>query len=71
MDIGDKVIFKDPFSDTLIGFIMGKSQPKCKCKGMGHWHVDFDGKIIKIKMGDNRLSRYIGPDKNSLEFNFK
>ena len=43
MTIGDKVIFEDPLNDTLIGEIVDKNQPRCKCKGKGHWLVDFDG----------------------------
>ena len=58
MKIGDKVIFEDPFKDTLIGEIVYQHQPKCKCKGKGHWLVDFDGEVTKIKIGDNRLSLY-------------
>ena len=58
MTIGDKVIFEDPLNDTLIGKIVDKNQPRCKCKGKGHWLVDFDGEVTKIKIGDSRLSLY-------------
>ena len=58
MKVGDKVIFEDPFNDTLIGEIVGKEQPRCKCKGKGHWLIDFGGEIVKIKIGDNRLLLY-------------
>jgi len=72
MTIGDKVIFEDPFSDTMIGYIEGKEQPRCKCKGMSKWVVSFEnGETKKIKEGDKRLKPYtIEPLKNNLNFNF-
>lgn len=72
MNIGDKVKFEDAFSDTMIGVIINKELPACKCKGKGNWIVTFDGEIKKIKINDIRLSLYtIEPSKNSLKFSFE
>jgi hypothetical protein len=71
MTIGDKVRFEDPFSDTLIGEIVNIKRPRCKCKGMGYYIVDFGGATIEIKIEDKRLSLYsMEPNKISLKFNF-
>ena len=59
MKIGDKVIFEDPFNGTLIGTIIDKDVPSCKCKGRGYWIVDFGESGKRIKIGDKRLSLYI------------
>tara|TARA_R110000822_G_scaffold130828_6_gene267515 strand:+ start:395 stop:577 length:183 start_codon:yes stop_codon:yes gene_type:complete len=58
MKIGDNVIFEDPLSETLYGIIINKEVPRCKCKGMGEWNIDFNGEIKKIKIGDKRLNLY-------------
>jgi hypothetical protein len=71
MKIGDKVIFNDPFNDTLTGEIIDVARPRCKCKGKGHYVVDFGGFTKNIKINDNRLSLYnMEPNKGSLGFNF-
>ncbi len=71
MKIGDKVKFEDTFSDTMYGIIVSKEVPRCKCKGMGKWVVDFNGETKYIKEGDPRLSIYnMEPNKNGLNFNF-
>ena len=56
MKIGDKVKFEDPLNDTLIGTIIDKITPSCKCKGQGEWVIDFEdyGKR-SIKLNDVRL----------------
>ena len=64
MNIGDKVKFEDPFSETLIGEIVSVNKPKCKCKGLGHYIVDFDGETRQIKLGDERLSLYKNDSSN-------
>lgn len=72
MNIGDEVKFEDPFSETLIGIIVGVKTPKCKCKGKGYYIIDFGGIIKKIELDDKRLSLYkIEPKTGSLSFNFK
>jgi hypothetical protein len=71
MNIGDKVKYENSFSDTMIGVIVSKEQPTCKCKGMGKWVIDFNGEIKKIKISDERLSLYnIEPTMTNLNFNF-
>jgi hypothetical protein len=71
MTIGDKVKFEDPFSDTLFGEIILIKRPRCKCKGMGHYIVDFGDDTKEIKIGDKRLSLYsMEPNKTSLGFKF-
>lgn len=71
MNIGDKVKFEDPFSDTLIGEIVSINRPKCKCKGKGYYVVDFGSYTKQIKIDDKRLSLYnIEPSKGSLGFKF-
>jgi hypothetical protein len=71
MEIGDKVKFEDSFSNTVYGIIVGKEIPRCKCKGMGKWIVDFNGETKYIKIGDIRLSPHnMEPSKSSLGFNF-
>jgi hypothetical protein len=71
MEIGDNVKFEDSFSNTMYGIIVSKQVPKCKCKGMGTWLIDFNGEIKKVKIGDIRLSLHdIEPNKNKLNFNF-
>lgn len=71
MTIGDKVRLEDPFSDTLVGKIVGIKRPRCKCKGMGHYIVDFGDDTKEIKIGDKRLSLYsMEPNKTSLGFKF-
>jgi hypothetical protein len=64
MNVGDKVKFEDPFSETLIGEIVSVNKPKCKCKGLGHYIVDFDGETRQIKLGDERLSLYKNDSSN-------
>ena len=64
MNIGDKVKFEDPFSETLIGEIVSVNKPKCKCKGLGHYIVDFDVETRQIKLGDERLSLYKNDSSN-------
>lgn len=72
MKIGDKVKYENSFSDTMIGTIINKEVPACKCKGMGRWVIDFNGEIKKIKITDERLSIYnIEPNKNNLNFKFE
>ena len=71
MNIGDKVKFEDPFSDTLIGEIVSINRPRCKCKGMGHYIIDFGTETKQIKIDDKRLSLYnIEPNKGPLGFKF-
>jgi hypothetical protein len=71
MTIGDKVRFEDPFSGTLTGEIVNIKRPRCKCKGMGYYIVDFDGETREIRIEDKRLSLYsMEPNKTSLKFNF-
>jgi hypothetical protein len=71
MNIGDKVIFNDPFSDTLNGEIIDVVRPSCKCKGKGHYVVDFGGFTKNIKIDDNRLTPYnMEPSRDSLKFKF-
>jgi hypothetical protein len=71
MEIGDNVKFEDHFS-TMYGIIVSKLVPKCKCKGLGKWVIDFNGEIRQVKIGDIRLSPHnIEPSKSSLVFNFK
>ena len=71
MNIGDKVRFESKNNGTMIGTIIDKEVPRCKCKGMGNWVIDFNGEIKKIKTSDERLSLYnIEPTKNNLNFNF-
>ena len=71
MNIGDKVKFEDPFSDTLIGEIVSINRPKCKCKGKGYYVVDFGDFTKNIKIDDDRLSLYnMEPNKGSLGFKF-
>lgn len=72
MVIGDKVRFEDPFSETLIGEIIGVNRPRCKCKGKGYYVVDFGSETKQIKIDDNRLSLYnMEPNKGPLGFIFK
>jgi len=71
MNIGDKVKFEDTFSDTMIGVIIGKEVPRCRCKGKGMWVIDFDGEIKKIKLEDERLQLYnINPKTGSIKHSF-
>ena len=52
MKIGDKVKLEDPINGTLIGIIIDKITPSCKCKGSGEWVVDFEDhgkRSIKVK----------------------
>ena len=72
MKIGDKVKFEDPLNDTLIGTIIDKITPSCKCKGQGEWVIDFEGYGKRsIKVSDIRLTK-IGdkPKTNKLGFKF-
>ena len=72
MNIGDKVSFESKNNIIMIGIIIDKEVPRCKCKGMGNWVVSFeDGETKKIKKDDNKLKPYtIETFKNSLNFNF-
>jgi hypothetical protein len=71
MNIGDKVKFEDPFSETKTGVIISIIKPRCKCKGKGHYVVDFGDFTKNIKIDDNRLSLYnMKPNKGSLDFKF-
>ena len=71
MTIGDKVRLEDPFSDTLVGEIVDIKRPRCKCKGMGHYVVDFGGETKEIKIDDKRLNLYnMESNKMSLGFKF-
>jgi len=71
MKIGDTVIFNDPTIGTLNGKIINVIIPSCKCKGKGHYVVDFDGFTKNIKIDDNRLTPYnMEPSRDSLKFNF-
>jgi hypothetical protein len=70
MEIGNNVKFEDHFF-TMYGTIVNKIVPRCKCKGMGKWVIDFNGEIKQVKIGDIRLSPHkIEPSKSSLGFNF-
>lgn len=72
MKIGDKVKFEDPFNNTIFGKIVDKKQPKCKCKGMSKWVIDFgEYGVNEVKENDKRLFLHnLEPNKNSLGFNF-
>lgn len=71
MEIGDKVKFEGGSSNFMYGTIVNKIVPRCKCKGMGKWVIDFNGEIKQVKIGDIRLSPHnIEPSKSSLGFNF-
>jgi hypothetical protein len=71
LKLGDKVVFNDPFSETLNGEIVDFKQPRCKCKGKGYYVVDFGGFTKEIKELDDRLSLHnTEPNKGSLGFNF-
>lgn len=72
MNIGDEVKYENSPSSTMIGIIVSKVQPRCKCKGMAHWVVSFENGVRKkIKIDDTRLKPYtIEPIKNNLNFNF-
>lgn len=72
MEVGDSVVFEDPFSETLYGVIISKIVPRCKCKGIGEWVVDFGGVEKRVKIDDKRLRlNKIEPQKGSMGFNFK
>jgi hypothetical protein len=71
MKIGDKVKFEYTTSNVMYGTIVSKEVPRCKCKGIGKWVIDFNGETKHIKIGDIRLSPHnMGPKKSSLGFNF-
>ena len=55
----------------MIGTIIDKEVPACKCKGMGRWIIDFNGEIKKIKISDQRLSLYnINPKMGNIKHSF-
>jgi len=72
MKIGDKVKFEDPLNDTLIGTIIDKITPSCKCKGRGEWVINFEGYGKRsIKLNDVRLTKIANKTEvNKLGFKF-
>lgn len=71
MNIGDKVRFESKNNGTIIGTIIDKEVPRCKCKGMGKWIIDFNGEIKKIQIGIHGLTPYnINPKMGSIKHSF-
>lgn len=71
MKIGDKVRFESKNNGTMIGTIIDKEVPRCKCKGMGKWIIDFNGEIKKIEINVHGLKPYdINPKMGNLKHSF-
>lgn len=72
MDVGSKVKYENN-GRTFYGVIVGKSVPKCKCKGKSKWVVDFGGFTREIYETDKKLVENeddMRPNTNNLNFNF-
>jgi hypothetical protein len=71
MKIGDKVRFESKNNGTMIGIIIDNEIPRCKCKGMGRWVIDFNGEIKKIQIGIHGLNPYdINPKMGNIKHYF-
>ena len=72
MDVGSKVKYENN-GKTFYGVIVGKSIPKCKCKGKSKWFVNFGGFTREINETDKNLVEDNGditPNTNDLNFKF-